>query len=44
MHVFQALTRVVPEAEDALEKVARFLADELDIAARRSRLTLVKGA
>ncbi|HET7689016.1 MAG TPA: alpha/beta hydrolase [Nocardioidaceae bacterium] len=44
MHVFQALTRVVPEAEDALENIARFLSDELDVAARRSRLTLVKGA
>jgi len=44
MHVFQALTRVIPEAEDALERVARFLSQELDVAARRSRLTLVKGA
>ena len=31
MHVFQALSRIVPEADQALERAAEFIADQLEI-------------
>lgn len=44
MHVFQALSRVVPEADRALGRAAGFVVEQLSIAERRSPLTLVRGA
>ncbi len=44
MHVFQALPRLIPEAERALARAAEFLDTELEAADRRSTLALVKGA
>lgn len=44
MHVFQALPRLVPEADRALEQIAEFLRDELAVAERRARLSLVEEA
>lgn len=44
MHVFQALSRVVPEAEAALARAADFVDRQLDVAERGSALALVKEA
>ena len=44
MHVFQALPRIIPEAERALARAADFLTSELEAAGRRSGLALVQGA
>jgi acetyl esterase/lipase len=44
MHVFQALPRVVPEADRALDTAAEFIDDQLEIQRRRSALTLVPTA
>ncbi|WP_203337744.1 alpha/beta hydrolase [Nocardioides limicola] len=44
MHVFQALTRVVPEAEAALRQAADFVVSELAASELRRSLTLVEGA
>ena len=44
MHVFQALSRILPEAEEALDRAGRFLVDQLDVAERRAGLRLVEGA
>ncbi|WP_370288454.1 alpha/beta hydrolase [Nocardioides sp.] len=44
MHVVQALPRVGPEADAALERAAGFIDSRLDALARRSTLTLVKEA
>lgn len=39
MHVFQALSNLIPEAEIALERAARFIVDELTARRTRSRNT-----
>lgn len=44
MHVFQALHRLVPEADQALDRAAAFVDTELEALSRRSELTLVKEA
>lgn len=44
MHVFQALSRVVPEGERALDRAAGFLLGRLDAAEHHSQLALVKEA
>ncbi len=44
MHVFQALSRVVPEADRALDVAAEFVDQQLEVQRRRSALTLVKEA
>jgi acetyl esterase/lipase len=44
MHVFQALPRVVPEADRALDTAAEFIDDQLEVQRRRSALTLVPTA
>lgn len=44
MHVFQALSRIVPEADQALDVAAEFLEEQLEVQRRRSALTLVKEA
>ncbi|MFJ9313100.1 alpha/beta hydrolase [Pimelobacter simplex] len=44
MHVFQALPRVVPEAERALDAAAGFVDEQLEIQGRRAALTLVPPA
>lgn len=44
MHVFQALPRLVPEADRALARAAAFVDAELEAQGRRSALTLVKEA
>ncbi|TQK68894.1 alpha/beta hydrolase [Nocardioides sp. SLBN-35] len=41
MHVFQALPRVVPEADRALDVAADFVDEQLEVQRRRSALTLV---
>ncbi|WP_418060842.1 alpha/beta hydrolase [Pimelobacter simplex] len=41
MHVFQALPRVVPEAEQALDAAAAFVDEQLEVQRRRGALTLV---
>jgi monoterpene epsilon-lactone hydrolase len=44
MHVFQALSRVVPEADAAIGRAAEFLLAELHATAQRSAFTLVEEA
>ena len=44
MHVFQALSRVVPEADAAIARAADFIVVELDAAERRSSFALVEEA
>lgn len=44
MHVFQALSRIVPEADRALDVAAGFVDEQLEVQRRRSALTLVKEA
>lgn len=44
MHVFQALSRVVPEADVAIRRAADFIRAELTAAEQRSTFTLVEGA
>lgn len=44
MHVFQALSRIVPEADRALDVAAEFVDEQLEVQRRRSALTLVKEA
>ena len=44
MHVFQALSRVVPEADRALDGAAEFIDEQLEVQRRRSELTLVHPA
>ncbi len=44
MHVFQALPRVVPEADRALDRAAEFIEDQLEVLRRRSELALVETA
>ena len=44
MHVFQALSRVVPEARPALDRAAEFIVTELDAAERRGDFRLLEGA
>lgn len=44
MHVFQALSRVVPEAEQALDVAAEFIDEQLEVQRRRAALTLVPPA
>lgn len=44
MHVFQALTTVLPEADRALDRAAGFLLAQLDAADESGRLELVKEA
>lgn len=44
MHVFQALSRLVPEAERALARCGRFVVEQLEHAERRAALTSVQEA
>jgi monoterpene epsilon-lactone hydrolase len=44
MHVFQALSRVVPEADAAIRRAASFLVAELNAAERRRSFQVVAGA
>ncbi|WP_183096458.1 alpha/beta hydrolase fold domain-containing protein, partial [Nocardioides stalactiti] len=44
MHVFQALARIVPEAEPALRRAADFIVTELAAAERRGDFRLLEGA
>lgn len=44
MHVFQALSRVVPEAEQAIARAAGFVVSELDAAERRGSFQVLEGA
>jgi monoterpene epsilon-lactone hydrolase len=44
MHVFQALSRVVPEADAALARAAEFVVTELEAADRRSGFAVMEGA
>ena len=44
MHVFQALTRLVPEANAALTRAADFVVAELNAAERRRSFQVVAGA
>jgi len=44
MHVFQALSRVVPEAPAAIARAADFVVAELEAAERRSSFQLLEGA
>ncbi|MDQ6526956.1 alpha/beta hydrolase [Nocardioides sp. LHD-245] len=44
MHVFQALPRIVPEADHALDAAAAFVDDQLEVQRRRGALTLVRPA
>lgn len=44
MHVFQALTRLVPEAQVALDRAARFVVEQLEYAERRASLAAVEEA
>lgn len=44
MHVFQALPRLVPEAERALDVAADFVDEQLEVLRRRSSLTLAQEA
>jgi monoterpene epsilon-lactone hydrolase len=44
MHVFQALSRLVPEAEQALARSGRFVVEQLEHAGRRAALTSVQEA
>jgi monoterpene epsilon-lactone hydrolase len=44
MHVFQALSRVVPEASLAIKRAASFVVTELDAAERRSAFQVLEGA
>lgn len=44
MHVFQALSRVVPEADAAITKAGAFIDTELQAAERRGSFELVAGA
>ena len=44
MHVFQALSRVVPEADIAIARAAEFIVAELDAVERRSSFALVEKA
>lgn len=44
MHVFQALSRVVPEARVAIARAADFVVTELDAAERRGSFELLEGA
>ena len=44
MHVFQALSRVVPEASLAIKRAASFVVTELDAAERRNAFQVLEGA
>ena len=44
MHVFQALSRIVPEADIAIARAAEHVVTELDAAERRSAFELLEGA
>ena len=44
MHVFQALSRVVPEATTAIKRAADFVVTELEAAERRSTFRVLEGA
>lgn len=44
MHVFQALSRVVPEADAAIARAGAFVVAELDAAERRGGFQLLEGA
>jgi monoterpene epsilon-lactone hydrolase len=44
MHVFQALSRIVPEAEAAIARAAGFVVAELEAAERRGSFQLLEGA
>lgn len=40
MHVFQALSRIVPEADRALDRAAEFIHEQLEVQQRRAALAL----
>ena len=44
MHVFQALSRIVPEADRALDVAASFIDEQLEVQRRRAALTVVPDA
>lgn len=44
MHVFQALSRIVPEADRALDRAAEFIHEQLEVQQRRAALALVPTA
>ena len=44
MHVFQALSRVVPEAAVAIKRAANFVVTELEAAERRNSFQVLEGA